>query len=290
MNRLRPAAIWLVLLSIASVQVGAALAKGLFGQVSPVTMTWLRVTAAAMVLGVAVRPWRSLPRRTDPAAQERCVLLAAFAASLMGMNLFIYLAFSHIPMGTAVTIEFLGPLAVAIAGSRRRADLVWGLLAASGVVVLGLVPGRLDVPGVLFALAAAACWAGYILFGARMAGRWREADAVALACMAGAVVFAPFVLFGDGVGMLTGHILMIGALVGLMSTVIPYTVELRALRHIPPATFGILMSLEPAAAAVASWLVIGEVLRPLDWVAMGCVIVASIGATRAARDRSAPAG
>lgn len=276
----------MVLGSILSVQVGAAFAKGLFGQVPPVSMTWLRVTAAALVLVPLARPWRALPRPAEDGARDRWALLGWFTVFLLGMNVCIYLAIDKIPLGVAVTIEFLGPLGVAVLGSRRARDLLWVVMAGLGVAVLGLSPGRLDPLGVLFALVAAACWAGYIVVGARMGGTWRGLDALAIACLVGSVGLAPIALPGHLDELFTPPVLATGLAVGVLSTVVPYTLELAALKHLAPATFGILMSLEPAVAALAAWVVLREALGAADWTAMACVIVASAGATLDARRRT----
>lgn len=275
-----------VVASIGSVQVGAAFAKGLFGEVSPLGAAWLRLLMAALILVPITRPWRALPRRGDDDAARRWALLAGFTVSLLTMNIAIYLSISRIPIGVAVTCEFLGPLGVAVAGIRRRLDVVWPALAAVGVLLLGLGPGDLAPLGVALALLAAAAWAGYIVVGSRIGEAWRGMDILAIACLVGAVGLTPVALALDGAALAQPRVLGVAAVVGLLSTVLPYTLELRALQTIPPAVFGILMSLEPAAAALAALVVLGERLRPLDLVAMACVIIASMGSSASGRRRA----
>jgi inner membrane transporter RhtA len=279
----RVPAVWLVVGGIVSVQVGAAIAKDLFHLVPPTGMVWLRLVTSAVVLVAVARP--RLSGRT--AADWRVAL--GFGVSLMTMNWAIYQSFARIPLGIAVTIEFLGPLTVAVLGSRRPRDLVWVLLAAAGVALLGVAPGDLTWPGVLFALLAAAAWAAYILLSARTGQQWPGISGLAVASVVGAVVLAPPALLEAGPTLLEPRILLLGLAVGLLSSVIPYSLELTALRRIPPRVFGILMSLEPAAAALAAMVLLAEFLAPLQWVAMACVVAASVGATRSADGPREPA-
>jgi len=276
-------AVWLVMAGIVSVQVGAAIAKDLFHLIPPTAMVWLRLLTSAVILVAIARP-----RLRGRSAADWYVALG-FGVSLMTMNWAIYQSFARIPLGIAVTIEFLGPLSVALLGSRRRSDLVWVALAAAGVVLLGLAPGDVTVAGVLFALLAAAAWAAYILLSASTGRRWPGISALAVASMVGAVVLAPPAVVTGGTDLLTPTVLLLGVAVGLLSSVIPYSFELRALRRIPPRVFGILMSLEPAAAALAAMVVLAEFLSLAQWLAVGCVVAASIGATRSARPNPEPA-
>lgn len=268
-------AVWLVLVGIISVQAGAAIAKDLFGTVSPTTMVFLRLATSALVLLAVARPtWRGHSR-------SDWLVVAGFGISLGVMNWAIYQSFARIPLGIAVTIEFIGPLALAAAGFRRRRDLAWVGLAAVGVAFLGFERTDLDPAGVAFALVAGAAWAAYILLSARTGRRWPGLDGLAIASAIATLLFtAPAVLAG-GTALLDPRVLLIGALVGLLSSVIPYSAELVALRSLSPSVFGILMSLEPAAAALAAIVVLGELLTPLQWVAVACVVAASVGATRA---------
>lgn len=276
-------AIWLVLTSILSVQIGASFAKGLFDTVPALGVSWLRFTASALLLWPVFRPWRALFRRHT---SREWWLLAGFVTALVGMNMCIYLSFTHLPIGVAVTLEFLGPLAVAVAGSRRVLDVAWVALAALGVALLGFTPGSFSLVGALLALGAGAFWALYIVVGAKMGGAWRGVDALSVGTLAGALILAPIALIGAGAAMWDARVLTVGLMVGLLSTVVPYTLELNALQRIPREVFGILMSLEPAAAALAAFVMLGEKLRPLDLVAMACVIVASVGSTRSRRTKT----
>ncbi|GAA1426596.1 EamA family transporter [Microlunatus lacustris] len=276
-------AVWLVVGGIVSVQFGAAIAKQLFPLVPPTAMVWLRLVTSAVVFLLVVRP------RLRGHTRDDWVVALAFGVSLATMNWAIYQSFARIPLGIAVTIEFLGPLAVAVAGSRRPRDLVWVGLAGLGVGLLGLSRTRLDVAGVLFALLAAAGWACYILLSARTGRRWPGVSGLVVASLVGAVALAPPAVLEAGSRLLEPRVLLLGLAVGLLSSVIPYSLELTALRRITPRVFGILMSLEPAVAALAAMLLLAEFLNPVQWVAMACVVVASVGSTRTSRDPTGPA-
>ena len=264
----------LVLIGILSVQLGAAIAKGLFGEISPTAMVWLRLVTSALVLAAVARP------RFVGRSRHDWLVVLGFGASLATMNWAIYQSFSRIPLGIAVTIEFIGPLTLAVLGSRHARDLVWVLLAGGGVVLLGFQPADLDVLGVGYALLAGAAWAAYILLSSSTGRRWAGFDGLAVASIVAAVGMTLPALLSAGSGLWDGRILLIGALVGLLSSVIPYSCELVALRSLRPAVFGILMSLEPAAAALAAIVVLHEHLSALQWLAIACVVAASIGATR----------
>jgi len=276
-------AVWLVLGGIVSVQFGAAIAKDLFGVIPPTAMVWLRLATSAVVFLALVRPSLRHHSRADWA------VALAFGVSLLTMNWAIYQSFARIPLGIAVTIEFLGPLAVAVAGSRRRSDLLWVGLAALGVGLLGVARVRLDLVGVLFALLAGLGWACYILLSARTGRHWPGVSGLAVASLVGAVVLAPPAILEAGPGLLSPRVLVLGLAVGLLSSVIPYSLELTALRRMPPRVFGILMSLEPAVAAMAALVLLAEVLSPVQWLAMACVVVASVGSARTAGEQAAPA-
>jgi inner membrane transporter RhtA len=266
--------VWLVLIGILSVQFGAGVAKTLFDEASPTTVVWLRLATSAVVLLVVARPVLRGRTRADWS------VVLAFGLSLGVMNWAIYQSFQRIPIGLAVTFEFVGPLALAVVGSRRVRDLLWVALAAAGVLLLGLEPGELTWAGVGFALLAGAAWAAYILLSAQTGSRWPGLDGLAVASVVAMLLLTPLTL-GRYADQLTGtRILVLGAVVGLLSSVVPYTCELVALRSLRPAVFGVLMSLEPAAAALAGLVVVGELLGPVQLVAMGCVVAASVGATR----------
>jgi inner membrane transporter RhtA len=275
--------VWLVVGGILSVQLGAGIAKNLFDDASPLTLVWLRLATSAVVLTAAVRP--TLSGRT-PADWRVAV---AFGVVLGTMNAAIYESFARIPLGIAVTIEFLGPLGLAVVGSRRARDLIWVALAAVGVGLLGIERGDLTATGVGFALLAGACWTAYILLSAGTGRRWPGLDGLTVASVIGAAMLAPLVVGFSGHGLGDLRVVGLGALVGLLSSVIPYSCEITALRSIRPSVFGILMSLEPAAAALAGILVVHEFLSLLQWLAVACVIAASVGATRSESRPAAPA-
>jgi inner membrane transporter RhtA len=256
----------LVVAAVTSLQFGAGLAVTLFDEVGPAGAAFLRLTIAALVL-VAI--WRPRPRGD-------LRLAAAFGITLGLMNLCIYEAMDRIPLGIAVTIEFWGPLAVAVIGSRRPLDLLWVALAAVGIVLLADPGGELDATGVAFALAAGGLWAAYILLSARVGAVYPGGSGLAIAMVFGALVTLPGGLDAD---LLAPEILAVGLVVALASSVIPYSFELEALRRIPARVFGVLMSLEPAVAALAGLVVLGQALGGLEWLAIGLVVVASAGAT-----------
>ena len=267
-------AVWLVIGGIVSVQFGAAIAKDLFAVVPPTAMVWLRLVTSAAVFLVVARP------RVRGRTRRDWLVVLGFGVSLVTMNWAIYQSFARIPLGIAVTIEFLGPLAVAIIGSRRPRDLIWVALAGLGVALLGLSPASLTWAGVGFALLAGLGWACYILLGAQTGRHWSGISGLAVASLVGAIVLAPPAVIEAGATLLEPRVLLLGLVVGLLSSVIPYSFELTALRSITPRVFGILMSLEPAAAALAAIVLLEEFLTPVQWVAMACVVMASVGATR----------
>ncbi|MFF9002292.1 DMT family transporter [Streptomyces achromogenes] len=266
----------LVLLGIVSVQVGSALAKHLFDAVGSFGTVALRLFFAAAVLMLLWRPSLRMPRRT-------WAVVLGYGVTLGLMNLCFYLALSRIPLGIAVTTEFLGPLAVALAGSRRRLDGLWALLAGGGVVLLMEGGGELDLAGLLFALAAGTCWGLYILVGAALGRHTTEGDGLALGMAVAALVAVPFGVADSGAALAQPWVLVAGFGVALLSSVIPYSLDLEALRKVPPHVFGILMSLEPAMAALIGVVVLQESLHWTQWIAVLCVVAASAGATRGAR-------
>ena len=259
---------------IVSVQLGAAIAKGLFPLVPPTTMVWLRLASSALIFLIIVRP--------DPRGHSRrdWLVVLGFGLALSVMNWSIYQSFARIPLGVAVTLEFLGPLTIAVVSSRRPRDLIWVLLAGVGVVLLGFTPRGLTVAGVVFALLAAAGWGAYILLSAATGRRWSGISGLALASLVGSVVLAVPAVSEAGSRLASPTVLLLGVGVGVLSSVIPYSLELSALRRIRPGTFAILMSLEPAAAALAGLIVLGELLSLTQWLAVACVVLASIGASR----------
>jgi inner membrane transporter RhtA len=276
-------AVGFVLIGILSVQFGAAIAKDLFDRIDPTAMVFLRLLTSALVLLAIARP--ALRGRT----RDDWLVVAGFGVTLGLMNWAIYQSFARIPLGIAVTIEFVGPLAIAVIGSRRPRDLVWVGLAGVGVALLGFEPEGVTLPGVLFALLAGASWAAYILLSASTGRRWPGLDGLAVASVLATVLLMAPAISTGGSTLLDPEILALGAAVGLLSSVIPYSFEMAALRRLRPAVFSILMSLEPAVAAIAAVVVLQEFLAPVQWVAMACVIVASVGATRSGTPHTEPA-
>jgi inner membrane transporter RhtA len=273
----------LVVGGIFSVQIGAAIAKSLFSEVPPTAMVWLRLVSSAVVLLLIARP-----RLRGHSGRDWLVALA-FGVVLMGTNWAFYHSFARIPLGIAVTIEFLGPLTIAVIGSRRAADLIWVVLAGAGVALLGVSRTHLDLVGVLYALLAGVGWGCYILLSAQTGRRWSGFSGLAIAGLVGALALAPAAVHDAGATLLQPKVLLLGLAIGLLSSVIPYSMELMALRSMPQRTFGILMSLEPAAGALAALLLLGEFLTLLQWAAVACVVAASIGATRTSPPTAEPA-
>jgi len=269
----------LVLGAIASVQFGSAIAATLFARVGPGGAVLLRLVSATIVL---LALWR--PRRRGWTRRE-VVLAVMFGVALAAMNLSFYEALARIPLGVAVTIEFVGPLAVALSGSRRPVDLVW--VALAGLGILALTHGgahSLNALGVVFALVAGCFWGAYILLNARVGQAFERGTGLALAMLVASVLtFAPGVADG-GTHLLEPRSLALGAAVGMLSSAIPYSLELEALRRIAASIFGVLMSLEPAMAAFAGFLVLGQGLGARALVGIALVIAASVGASRRARD------
>jgi inner membrane transporter RhtA len=255
----------------------------LFDEVGPVGTVLLRLGFAAVVLMAAWRP------RPGSLSRDQWRDVALFGVALAGMNGCYYLALDRIDQGVTVTFEMVGPLTVAIAGSRRALDVLWVALAAGGVLLLtGGASGDLNAAGVAFALAAGSFWGVYILLSARVGRSLPGGSGLALAMVvATAVVAVPGSAQG-GSDLLAPGLLATGLAVALLSSVIPYSLELEALRTMPPRVFGVLMSLEPAAAALAGFVVLGQDLRPVEIVAIGSVVVASAGAARTAGDDVPP--
>jgi inner membrane transporter RhtA len=267
----------LVLVAIASLQFGAALAGTIFDEVGPAGMALLRALFAAAIL-LAI--WRPAVRSQRPSDLR---LVLAFGLVLGAMNLCIYESFSRIPLGIAVTIEFAGPLGVAAALSRRPLDLVWAALAAIGIVLLADPgDGGIDPLGVAFALAAAALWAAYIFIAAAAGRVFTGGRGLAMAMTVAVVVpLVPGVL-GAGAALLEPRHLAIGCAVAVLSSVLPYSLETEALRRLSAHVFGVLMSVEPAMAALAGLVVLGQRLGARDVVAIALVVAASVGVTRTA--------
>jgi inner membrane transporter RhtA len=266
----------LVVAAVTSLQFGASFAVTLFDELGPAGAAFVRLAIAAVVL-LAI--WR--PRLAGHPVGDLRVAVA-FGVTLGVMNLAIYSAMDRIPLGIAVTIEFAGPLAVAVIGSRRVLDLLWVALAAGGIVLLADPGGgSLDTTGVAFALLAATMWAFYILLSARTGQIFPGGAGLAIAMAVGAVAVGPIGIAQAGDELLRLDLLAAGAALALASSVVPYSLELEALRRLPARVFGVLMSLEPAVAALAGLVVLGQALGLREWAAIGLVVVASAGATAA---------
>ena len=269
----------LVVGAIASVQFGAAVADTLFSRIGPGGAVTLRLVSASLVLMALWRPRiRGLTRR-------ELALAVGFGLVLAGMNLCFYEALDRIPLGIAVTFEFVGPLTVAVLGSRRRVDFLWALLAAAGIVALTHGGTRhLSAVGVVLALVAGAFWGGYIVLNARVGRAFSGGTGLALAMVVASVVSLPFGIGQGGSRLLSAHSLLIGSAVGMLSSAIPYSLELEALRRIATSVFGVLMSLEPGMAALAGLIVLGQGLGARAVVGIALVVAASVGASRQASE------
>ena len=268
-----------LLMAILSVQGGAAVAKGLFPALGTPGTAAVRTGLSAAMLLLVFRP----PVRSLTALQWR--LVVAYGAVLGAMNLIFYMALARIPLGLAVTLEFMGPLALAVAGSRRALDLMWVALAALGIALIApwRGTGTVDPLGAAFALLAGGCWAGYIMLGGRVSRALPGGVAVSLGLTVATLVVLPFALPGGSLVALTPSLLARGAAVALLSSALPFTLEMIALAALPARTFSILMSLEPAVAALCGLVFLGELLTVAQWAAVAMVIGASIGATATAR-------
>lgn len=285
-GRAAPApAVLLVVVGLALQEVGASIAVILFPQVGPLGMVMMRLVFSALVLLLVARP------RLRGHGRPAWLAVLAFGAVLALMNGLFYLALARLPLGVTVTIEVLGPLVLSIVASRRASAWLWALLAFAGVLALGGGGwDRLDPLGVLFALGAAASWAFYILASARVGREFPRLDGLALAMTAGALLSLPFGIAQAGGALLRPEVLGLGLAVAVLSSAIPYALELIALRRLAASVFAILMSLSPATASLAGFLILQQHLTWLEVVGMGLVIVASIGAVRAASRRADAAG
>src|SRR5580658_1161718 len=265
----------LLVLAMASFQAGASIAKSMFPLVGPIGTVTLRIVLGTVILAITMKPWRA---RIAPGARRALVI---YGMSLGLMNLCFYIALSRIPLGITVAVEFSGPLAVAVFTSRRGLDFCWIVLAICGLVLLLPIAhqgSRLDPVGLLYAFAAGACWALYIIFG-RRAGAAHGAQTVALGSVISAIVAAPLGLATAGSALLSRSVLLPGLAVAILSTALPYSLEMIALTRIPARTFGVLMSVDPALAATFGLVFLNERLSGLQWVAIILIIGASIGTT-----------
>ena len=264
--------------AVGSVQFGAALARTLFDEAGPAGTVLLRVVFAAVVLAAL---WRPTVRGYT---RDEWRLVAAFGLSLAAMNLFFYESIDRIPLGLAVTFEFVGPLGVAVAGSRRPLDFLWVVLAGEGIVLIA-APGTsgIDGLGVVFALLAGGCWAAYILLSARTGRAFPRGSGLALAMCIAAVLLVPIGVPAAGSSLLDLEVVLLGAAVAMLSSAIPYSAEFEALRLMPERVFGVLLSMEPAVAALAGRLVLGQELGARELAGIALVTGAVAGAVASTR-------
>jgi len=274
----RPVSLWLpalaVLGSVTSLCIGTSLAKKLFPLIGAEGTSALRVGFSALVLLAVWRPWRWPLNRRDAGFVVR------YGLTLGIMNLLFYMALKTIPFGVAVAIEFSGPLAVAMIGSRRAVDFVWLACAVIGLAMLLPLGGRdtVDTRGVMFALGAAVCWGLYIVFG-KQAGHLHAGHSVSLGLVAASLVVVPVGVVHAGAALFAPGVLVAGLGVAVISSAVPMSLEMMALKRLPSETFGIMVSLEPAVASLMAMLLLGEMLALSQWLAIGCIVMASIGST-----------
>jgi len=269
--------------AVLSIVGGATIAKGLFPALGATGTAGLRIGLSALILLAVFRP------RLTRFSPEQWKVVVPYGVLLGTMNLAFYLAISRIPLGLGVTLEFLGPLGVAIFGSRRALDVAWVVLAGAGIALIApWTGGGIDPVGVLLALLAGACWAAYIVLGGRVSRLLPGGVAVATGMIFASLAILPVSLASGGLAGLTPQLLAAGAAMALLSSAVPYTLEMIALRALPARTFGILMSLEPAAAAVCGLVFLGEFLTAPQWLAVALVVTASVGATVTSRRARAP--
>jgi len=265
----------LLLIAMASIQSGASLAKSMFPVVGAQGTTTLRLIFASVIMILLLRPWKA--RLTARSLQT----VAVYGVALGGMNLLFYMSLQTVPLGIAVALEFTGPLAVAIYASRKAIDFLWIGLAIVGLLLLiptDAASASIDLMGAGYALAAGVCWALYILFGQR-AGADNGVQTAALGVMIAALFVTPFGVAHAGAALFTPALIPVALGVAVLSTALPYTLEMIALTRMPARTFGTLMSVEPAIAAMSGLLFLNEYLSVAQWMAISCIILASVGAT-----------
>ena len=263
-----------VLFAIISVQSGAAIAKTLFPELGAAATASLRIGISALILLAVYRPNLSKIN----VSQWKVVI--PYGLSLGAMNLIFYFAIERIPIGLAVTLEFIGPLVVAVVGSKRLLDYLWVLLAAAGIVLIAPWSNNgVDLLGVVFALAAGALWAAYIVLGGKVSKIMKGGEAVAVGMLFATILILPFGIIGQGFQNMTPTFFYLGIALALLSSAIPFTLEMKALGQLPARTFSILMSLEPAAASICGLLFLQEYLTTNEIIAVICVVIASVGST-----------
>ena len=270
--------IYAVLLAIISVQCGAAIAKTLFPAIGAAGTASIRIGISAIILLLAYRP--NLKQITP----NQWKIVIPYGLSLGAMNLIFYLGIERIPIGLAVTLEFVGPLLVAIIGSRRLIDYCWVLLAAIGIALIAPWSNKnVDLLGVIFALLAGGFWAAYIVLGGKVSKIMNGGQAVSTGMLFAAILILPFGFYENGLANLTPKFLGMGVALALLSSAIPFTLEMKALGQLPPRTFSILMSLEPAAASICAFIFLQEHLSFYEILAVVCVVTASVGSTLTAK-------
>lgn len=270
----RGSSIGFVLIAMVSIQFGAAIAKRIFPVIGAEGTTALRTLIAALILLALWRPWR------EKISREALWAIVPYGVTLGTMNLLFYEALERIPLGIAVALEFTGPLAVALLASRRTLDFVWAILAAAGIYLILPIhqtSGGTDLLGVVYALAAGFCWGLYIILGKRAGSLAHGGSAAAIGMAIAAAVAFPFGVTSAGSKMLEGEILIFAVAVAILSSALPYSLEMMALKNLPTKTFGILMSLEPAVAALFGMLILAEHLSTTQWTAIALVVAASAG-------------
>ncbi|MET0572876.1 MAG: DMT family transporter [Pedobacter agri] len=267
-----------VLLSIISVQCGAAIAKGLFPEIGAAATASLRIGLSAIILLAAFRP--NLTKLN--AKQWKYVIL--YGLSLGAMNMVFYMAIERIPIGLGVTLEFVGPLLLAIFSSKKAIDFIWIVVAAIGIALIApWTSNGLNLTGVLLALLAGGFWAAYIILGGRISKIMKGGEAVAVGMLFATLLILPFGIFSGGLNHLSPKLLGLGASLALLSSAIPFTLEINALKQLPARTFSILMSLEPAMAALAAFVFLQEYLSLTECIAVACVVIASAGSAITAK-------
>lgn len=283
MNKRFLSAIVSVLLAMVAIQSGASFAKQLFPIAGPEGTSALRVFFAAAILSIIFKPWKA---RLSPRGWRNVIF---YGICLGAMNIIFYFAIARIPLGIGVALEFTGPLAVAFFSARKKRDFAWVLLAVVGVCLLlpdiGTSPDSLDPIGVMLALTAGAFWAGYIVFGNKTGNEGSGGVTVTLGMLVAAFAIVPIGVISQGEVLLTPFALFMGVAVGVFSSAIPYTLEMNAMRNMPKQTFSIMMSVEPAIAAIAAFIIIDETLTVSQWFAVALVVVATAGSSITQRQK-----
>ncbi len=276
----RTLAVVAVLISILSVQSGASFSKHLFPLIGAEGTTGLRQLFSSLVLLAFFQPWRGLPER------KHWPIVILYGVILGVMNLTFYMGIARVPLGIGVAIEFIGPLTVAILSSRRASDFIWVACATAGLLILlpwGGTHQALDMIGVFWCLVAGVCWGVYIIVGQKVGAAVHGGKAVAIGMTLSTLFTLPIGMVSAGAAMWAPSILPWGIAVAILSSAIPYSFEMLALKHIPAKTFSLMMSLEPAAGALLAFVIVGEKLTPLQWLAIGLVIIASAGSSLMAK-------